>query len=192
MKKVCVYCGSSRGSGDGYMEMADRLGRLLARRKLDLVYGGSRVGLMGRLADAVLGEGGNVIGVIPKSFPPGVAHDCLTDLRVVGSMHERKNMMFEMADGFIALPGGFGTLEEILEVLTWAQLGIHAKPCGLIDVNGYFDSFLFFLDNAVSKGFIRLEHRNLLLAEPSPEELLQRMDSLRSTKVPKWPEMEME
>lgn len=190
MKKICVYCGSSRGSGSDYLEMADRLGRVLARRKLGLVYGGACLGLMGKLADAVLEEGGSVVGIIPKTFPPGVAHDGLTELRVVDSMHERKDMMFAMADAFIALPGGFGTLEEILEVLTWSQLGIHGKPCGLINVNGYFDSLLSFLDNAVSNGFLRREHRNMLLVEPSPEGLLTRMASFRGAETPKWTEIE--
>jgi uncharacterized protein (TIGR00730 family) len=190
MKKVCVYCGSSSGSGDGYLEMADRLGRALARRKLDLVYGGARVGLMGRVADAVLAEGGDVIGVIPGSFPPRVAHPGLTELRVVGTMHERKNMMFAISDAFIALPGGLGTLEEILEVLTWAQLGIHGKPCGLVNVQGYFDTFLSFLDHAVSNGFLKREHRSMLLVEPSPEGLLRRMDAFCRTEAPKWAEMD--
>ncbi len=188
MKKICIYCGSSRGSGNGFMEMADRVGRVLARRKLSLVYGGSRVGLMGQVADAALEEGGDVIGIIPESFPPRVAHDGLTELRVVGSMHERKHMMFSISDAFIALPGGFGTLEEILEVLTWAQLGVHGKPCGLINVDNYFDGFLSFLDNAVSKGFLKSEHRNMLLVEYSPEGLLSRMESFRGVEMPKWPE----
>jgi uncharacterized protein (TIGR00730 family) len=171
-----------------YLGVARQLGTLLARRKLGLVYGGARVGLMGQVADAALAEGGDVIGIIPKAFASRVAHDGLKRLHVVDTMHERKNMMFELADAFIALPGGFGTLEEILEILTWAQIGIHCKPCGLINVDEYFDPFLTFLDNAVSNGFVKPVHRDMLLVGRTPAELLERIENYRAVEVSKWME----
>ena len=186
MDRICVNCGSSPGFAPCYMAMAQRLGQALVDRGISLVYGGADVGLMGRLADTVLDARGVVIGVIPKSFAHKVAHPRLTKLHVVDSMHERKTLMFDLADGFIALPGGFGTLEEIAEVLTWAQLGLHKKPCGLINVDGYFDPLLSFLDNAVAKGFLRREHREMLLTTTEPDDLLDQFMSYRAPELDKW------
>ena len=186
MKRVCVNCGSSPGFDPCYMIMARRLGQALADRKYELVYGGADVGLMGEVADTVMKAGGVVRGVIPASFADKVSHQGLTELRVVGSMHERKKMMFDLSDAFIALPGGYGTLEEIAEVLTWAQLGLHSKPCGLINVEGYFDPLLSFLDNAVAKGFTKQQHRQMLLVALDPVELLDKMASYEAPVVEKW------
>ena len=173
MKRICVFCGSNSGRGDKYQSMAVKLGRALAERGLGLVYGGGKVGLMGTIADAVLERGGEVIGVIPEDLvKKEVAHKGLTDLRIVGSMHERKALMARLSDGFIAMPGGFGTLDEFCEILTWAQLGFHLKPFGMLDVGGYFELFLKFVDHSVSEGFIRGEHRDMILVESSPEPLL--------------------
>jgi uncharacterized protein (TIGR00730 family) len=175
MQRICVFCGSSPGSGPEYLRAAERFAQALVQRRLGLVYGGSGVGLMGKLADTVIAAGGEVIGVIPAALAEReVAHPNLPDLRIVGSMHERKAMMEELADGFISLPGGLGTIEEMLEMLTWAQLGIHRKPCGLLNVSGYFDRLLEFIDLAVSQRFIGSEHRSLLLASDNPDELLDR------------------
>lgn len=186
MKRVCVFCGSSPGEGNGYMDMAKQLGRTIVANNCALVYGGANVGLMGLLADTVLDAGGEAVGVIPKSFAHLVSHRGLTKLHIVDSMHERKTMMFDLSDAFVALPGGFGTLEEILEILTWAQLGFHKKPCGLLDVDGYFSSLLLFLDNAVSRGFIKQAHRDMLLVSGDPEEMLERMQAYRVPDVGKW------
>jgi uncharacterized protein (TIGR00730 family) len=157
------------------MTMARRLGVALAERQYELVYGGADVGLMGEVADTVMKAGGVVRGIIPASFADKVSHQGLTELRVVPSMHDRKKMMFDFSDAFIALPGGYGTLEEVAEVLTWAQLGLHAKPCGVINVEGYFDPLLAFLDNAVAKGFMKTQHRQMLLVVEDPLDLLNQM-----------------
>jgi uncharacterized protein (TIGR00730 family) len=187
MKRVCVFCGSSAGANSQYAALAQRLGGILAQRGLGLVYGGGNVGLMGRLADAVLKAGGHVIGVIPQSLVDlEVAHAGLPDLRVVASMHERKALMADLADGFIALPGGIGTLEEFCEILTWAQLGLHRKPCGLINVAGYFDHLMAFLDHAVGERFFRPEHRSMVLVDADPETLLDRLDTYRPPQLEKW------
>lgn len=187
MKRVCVFCGSDRGIRSDYADAARRLGRALASRRLALVYGGGRVGLMGEIADSVLEAGGEVVGVIPRSlYEMEVAHTGVTDLRVVDSMHERKALMAEISDGFIALPGGMGTLEELFEVLTWAQLGFHQKPCGLLDVAGYFEPLLAFLGHAVGERFLRAEHRGLLLVETCPAALLDRLAEHRPPRVEKW------
>jgi len=186
MKRICIHCGSSPGFNPCYIAMAQRLGQALVDRKHELVYGGADVGLMGQVADTVMKAGGVVIGVIPKSFAHKVSHQGLTELHVVDSMHERKTMMFDLSDAFIALPGGFGTLEEVAEILTWAQLGLHKKPCGLINVDGYFDLLLSFLDNAVSKGFMRQEHREMLLVSNAPEDMLKRLEAYRAPEVEKW------
>lgn len=163
------------------------MARELAARGHTLVYGGGRVGLMGRLADTVLEGGGRVIGVIPEAlFAKEVAHHGLTDLRVVASMHERKQVMSDLADGVVAIPGGLGTLEEFFEMLTWAQLGFHAKPCGLFNVCGYFDELLRFLDRAVAEGFIQPAHRTLILADSHPAALLDRMADYTPPTVEKW------
>jgi hypothetical protein len=168
------------------MAMAKRLGQALADGQYELVYGGAYVGLMGEVADTVLKAGGFVSGVIPESFAHKVSHQGLTELHVVGSMHERKAKMFDLSNAFIALPGGFGTLEEVTEVLTWAQLGLHSKPCGLLNVDGYFNHLLSFLDNAVSNGFMKQEHRDMLLISETPEDLLIQMASYKHPTTEKW------
>lgn len=185
IKRVCVNCGSNLGVDPSYAAMAQRLGLALVEWNYELVYGGAEVGLMGQLADTVLKAGGVAIGVIPKSLASKVSHRNLTRLHVVDSMHARKAMMFDLADAFIALPGGFGTLEEITELLTWAQIGLNSKPCGLINVNGYYDHLLAFLDNSVAEGFMRREHREMLLVADTPEALLDKMDNYHVPKVNK-------
>jgi uncharacterized protein (TIGR00730 family) len=187
MKRICVFCGSSPGRSKSYAAAASALGRLLASRGIGLVYGGASVGLMGTLANAVLEAGGDVIGVIPQSLVKyEVAHRGLPDLRVVATMHERKAMMTELADGFIALPGGNGTLDEFFEVLTWAQLGEHSKPCGLLDIEGYYSHLLAFLDHAVDERFLRPEHRTMLIVESTPDAILDRLAAYRAPKIGKW------
>ncbi len=187
VRRVCVFCGSSPGASPRYLAAANGLGVLLAQRGLGLVYGGASVGLMGKLADAVLAEGGEVIGVIPRAMiTKEVAHAGLLDLRVVDSMHERKALMADLSDAFIALPGGIGTLEELLEILTWSQLGIHDKPCGVLNVRGYFDGLLALLDHVVAERFMRPEHRAMLLAEPTPEALLDALEGYAAPVQEKW------
>jgi uncharacterized protein (TIGR00730 family) len=173
MSRVCVFCGSSEGARPAYAEAARRLGAELVARKLGLVYGGCAVGLMGVLADAVLGLGGEVVGVIPEPLVTReLAHTRLTELRIVGSMHERKATMAALADGFITLPGGLGTLDEMFEIVTWAQLGIHAKPVGVLNVDGYWDGLRRLLEHAVAERFVRPEYAALLQFADSPAELL--------------------
>ena len=187
MKRVCVFCGSNPGARPVYAEAAQALGAALAARGLELVYGGAHRGLMGLLADAVLAKGGTVIGVIPKSLVDlEIAHRGLTDLRVVLTMHERKALMAELADAFVALPGGFGTIEEFAEIVTWAQLGLHQKPHGLLNVAGYYDRFLDFLDHGVAERFIREEHRRTVICETDPGRLLEALASARPAHVKKW------
>jgi uncharacterized protein (TIGR00730 family) len=187
MKRVCVFCGSSPGGNLQYAAVTTQLGGLLARHGLALVYGGGNVGLMGMLADAVMKDGGHVIGVIPQSLVDlEVAHAGLPDLRIVASMHERKALMADLADGFIALPGGLGTLEEFCEILTWAQLGLHQKPCGLVNVAGYFDHLMAFLDHSVGERFLRPEHRGMVLVEADPEKLLDRFAAYLPPLLEKW------
>ena len=186
MKRICVNCGSNSGNNPAYLEMAELLGKILAKRNLELVYGGASVGLMGKVADAVIQSGGSAIGVIPKLFADKVSHQVLTELYIVDSMHERKAKMFDLSDGFIALPGGFGTIEEITELLTWAQLGINKKPCGIINVNGYFDNLLAFFDLSVADGFIKIEHHEMLIVEDSPVTLLDRFEEYNAPDVEKW------
>ncbi|HEY7379061.1 MAG TPA: TIGR00730 family Rossman fold protein [Steroidobacteraceae bacterium] len=187
MKRLCVFAGSSRGAREEYAEAAERLARELVKRRYGLVYGGGKVGMMGVLADATLAAGGEVIGVIPKALlEKEVAHGGLTELRVVASMHERKAMMAELSEGFIALPGGLGTLEEFFEVLTWAQLGLHPKPCGLLNVSGYYDRLLDFLDLTVEERFVKSQHRALVLISTSPADLLDRLAAYRPPHVEKW------
>ncbi|MDO4768117.1 MAG: TIGR00730 family Rossman fold protein [Pseudomonadota bacterium] len=188
MKRICVNCGSNPGFAPVYMEMAERLGAVLARRDMELVYGGAETGLMGRIADTVLRAGGQVTGIIPRSFAHRVSHRGLTELRVVDSMHERKMTMFELSDGFIALPGGFGTIEEMTELLTWSQLGLNRKPCGLINVNGFFDALLSFFDGATAEGFIREPHRRMLLEDSTPEGLLDKLFAYEAPAIDKWTE----
>ncbi len=180
MNRICVFCGSADGRVPAYAEATRALASALVRRQLGLVYGGGAVGLMGVLADAVLRGGGEVIGVIPGPLAsPELAHAGLTELRVVSNMHERKRTMAALADGFVALPGGLGTLEETLEVLTWAQLGIHQKPVGLLNVGGYWDRLLEMLAHAVREEFVRPQHAQLLLASEAPAELLDRLAAWR-------------
>jgi uncharacterized protein (TIGR00730 family) len=184
MKRLCVFCGSSEGARPAYADAARRLGAELVARKIGLVYGGCGVGLMGVLADAVLGLGGEVVGVIPEPLVTReLAHTGLTELRVVASMHERKATMVSLSDGFIALPGGLGTLDEMFEILTWAQLGIHEKPVGALNVDGYWDGLKRLLSHAVEERFVRPEYAALLLFADSPVDLLDRLD--RNGRVPK-------
>ena len=175
MKRVCVYCGSKHGTNPAYRAAAAELGTLLARRGIGIVYGGGNIGLMGTLADAALAAGGQVTGVFPELFDRKVLHAGLSETLIVRTMHERKAEMERLADGFIALPGGWGTLEEVCEAVTWAQLEIHAKPCGLLNVAGYFDAFLTFLGHAVAEGFIYAPHRARLHAATDPAALLALM-----------------
>lgn len=187
MSSMCVFCGSSSGDRPVFLEAARHLGATLAQRGYGLVYGGARVGLMGAVADAVLQAGGDVVGVIPQALAAKeIAHDGLTELVVVDSMHQRKAEMAARADGFIALPGGMGTLEELFEVLTWAQLGIHRKPCGVLDVDGYYGALLGFLDAAVERGFLRSRHRQLLQVSTSAEALLDAFEAYQPPDLPKW------
>ena len=187
MKRICVFCGSSSGKSKEFMEAATLLGQELVSHNIGLVYGGSNVGLMGRIADSVLEGGGEAVGVIPHSLvSKEVAHTGLSELRVVNSMHERKAAMVDLADGFIALPGGLGTLEELFEVMTWAQLGFHQKPCAMLNVNGYYDSLIAFLDHAVAQQFVKDIHRSMLIVEEQPADLLQRMLDYQPPLVDKW------
>jgi uncharacterized protein (TIGR00730 family) len=190
LRRVCVFCGSSFGARPDYAEAARVLGAELAGRRIGLVYGGAHVGLMGAVADACRQAGGEVIGVIPGSLVEAeVAHTGLDDLRIVSTMHERKALMAELSDGFVALPGGFGTVEEFCEVLTWSQLGLHSppKPCGLVDVAGFFEPLIALFDSAVDQGFLRPENRRLVLAAPDPPTML---DALAGWQAPppirKW------
>ncbi len=187
MKRVCVFCGSSPGANPAYLEAARRMGRTLARRGLGLVYGGGGVGLMAAVADAALEEGGQVIGVIPRALQlRELAHSGLTALHVVGSMHERKAKMAELSHGFVALPGGMGTLEEFAEILTWAQLGLHERPCGLLDVAGYYASLVAFFDHAEAEGFLKPEHRRLVLSAEDPDALVDQFLAWKPPKLEKW------
>ncbi len=186
MKKICVFCGSSPGAIPEYATAARQLGKALADNDIALVYGGGNVGMMGQIANSVLENGGNVTGVIPQAIAEmEVAHTDLADLRVVDSMHARKALMAELSDGFIALPGGLGTIEEFVEVLTWAQLGFHEKPCGLLNSHGYYDSFLKFLDHVADQQFIQPAHRDLILVDENPEALLEKFENYSAPKVDK-------
>jgi uncharacterized protein (TIGR00730 family) len=187
VRRVCVFCGSSLGSRPAYADAARRLGEALARRRIGLVYGGGSIGLMGVVADAALAAGGEVIGVIPAALERReLARGKLTRLHVVGSMHERKARMAELSDAFVALPGGLGTLEELAEVLTWAQLGLHRKPCALLDAGGYWRPLTAFLDHAVAERFVRPEHRAMVLVDGDPEALLDRLEGCALPAAEKW------
>jgi uncharacterized protein (TIGR00730 family) len=187
LKRLCVFCGSSVGARREYVEAVRSLGALLAKRKIALVFGGGGVGLMGELADAALDAGGEVIGVLPQALGlKEVGHPRLTDLRLVDSMHARKAMMAELSDGFIAAPGGLGTLDELFEIWTWGQLGLHDKPCGLLDVGGYFTSLLRFLDSAVDERFVRQEHREMLLVAEGAGDLIDRFEHYTPPRSEKW------
>ena len=184
---LCVFAGSSPGAHDDYRAAAEALGQALVRRGIGLVYGGARVGLMGALADSVLAHGGQVTGVIPDSLMiKEIAHDGLTALHVVGSMHQRKALMADLSAGFIAIPGGWGTLEELFEVLTWAQLGLHRKPCGLLNVRGFYDGLLAFIDHSIEQRFVRQDYRALVLTSESPDVLLDLFATYVPPAVPKW------
>jgi uncharacterized protein (TIGR00730 family) len=186
MKRVCVYCGSNAGVQPEYRHAARRLGQVLAERKLGLVYGGGKVGLMGEVARAALEAGGEVVGVIPEALVQmELAQPQLTELRVVGSMHERKALMAELAEGFVALPGGLGTIEELFEILTWAQLGLHAKPAGLLNVCRYYDSLLDFMQHAVGERFVKPEHGQMLLVDGDPAALLDKLNGYEVRQVGK-------
>ena len=187
MKSVAVYCGSSAGTNPEYSQQAREMGRVLAERGQTLVYGGGRVGLMGVVADSVLAHGGQAIGVIPD-FLMGkeVEHRGLTELHVVKSMHERKLLMADLAEGFVAMPGGFGTLEELFEVLTWGQLGLHKKPIGVLNVAGFYDHLLRALDHMANEGLLRRENRHQLLSHPSPQGLLDALLAYQPVQVEKW------
>lgn len=186
-QRICVFCGSNLGNGPAYRAAAERLGTLLVERHIELVYGGGNIGLMGVLADTVLRLGGRVTGVIPESLMGReVGHRGLTDLRVVRSMHERKALMSDLSDGFIALPGGFGTLEEFCEVVTWSQLGLQSKPCGLLNVENYYAPLLELFDHAVREGFLSQPSRQLVLDDENPERLLEKMAEFRPEPSTKW------
>lgn len=188
MDRVCVFCGSSPGARPAYTEATEELARLLAAEGIGVVYGGGGVGLMGKLADAVLAHGGEITGVIPRALVDReIEHRQVEDMRVVGSMHERKALMAELAHAFVALPGGIGTLEELVEVFTWSQLGLHRKPCGLLDVEGYYQRLADFLDHAVQERFLLEQHRATLMVESDPGALLERLRAYRPDAVePKW------
>jgi len=187
MQSVCVFCGSSSGLDPAYVDAANRLGRALAGEGITLVYGGACVGLMGAVADAALAAGGKAIGVLPDFLRrKELAHPRLTELHVVDSMHERKARMAELSDGFIALPGGMGTLEELFEIITWAQLGLHAKPCGLLNVHRYYDPLIEFVSRMADEGFIKDKHKGLVLAADTPEEMLAAMRAFEPIRVQKW------
>jgi hypothetical protein len=192
MKRLCVFCGSNAGHDPNYRAEAEKLGRLFAGRGIELVYGAGNIGLMGAVADACLEAGGTVIGVIPEALMGkevagrNVDHRALTRLEVVDSMHTRKARMAELSDGFIALPGGFGTFEEICEILTWGQLGFHVKPMGLLNVNGFYDPLLALFDRAVADGFLRAQNRAMALTANDIETLLEAMANYRAEPVSKW------
>ena len=186
MNRICVFCGSSPGLLPEYTETANLLGKELASRNIELVFGGSDVGLMRQVANATLKNGGKVIGVIPKSFAKKVAHKNLSQLHVVNSMHERKKMMHDLSDGFIVFPGAFGTLKEILEIVAWTQLGLNTKPFGFLNVCGYYDKFFEFSDHAVNQQFLKQKHLDMFLIEISGEKILEKFDEFNVSVVDKW------
>ncbi|MFO1519585.1 MAG: TIGR00730 family Rossman fold protein [bacterium] len=187
MKRICVFCGSNPSNEAAFQNAAKGLADLLVREKLGLVYGGASVGLMGLLAQRMLDRGGEAIGVIPTAlFPKEIPHQKLTRLYEVSTMHERKQLMYDLSDGFIALPGGLGTLDELCEILTWAQLGLHRKPCGILNVGGYFGPFLEFLDGAVKRELMKPSHRELLLIAATPQALLKKLRAYRAPGLKKW------
>jgi len=187
LTSVCVYCASSTGSNQAIVDATENLGELLARRGIRLVYGGGAVGLMGRIADTVLANGGEVTGIIPTAlFPREVAHPGCTELIAVESMHQRKRMMFERSDAFLALPGGFGTLEEIAEVTTWAQIGMHDKPVGVLNIDGYWDGLFAFFDRAVADGLLKEQNNELLLRATTPSTMLDALENYSGSAEAKW------
>ncbi|UYZ82815.1 TIGR00730 family Rossman fold protein [Entomomonas sp. E2T0] len=188
MQRICVFCGSNTGNNPIYIEQAKQLGTTLAKHNITLIYGGTTIGLMGAIADAVLAAGGKVIGIIPQRLAdkPNMAHQGLTDLHIVESMHQRKAKMAELADGFIALPGGIGTFEELFEMLTWSQLDFHKKPCAVLNINGFYDKLTDFLDSVIAAQFMKPEHRQLLISESDPKQLLEKMHNYQAPTVSKW------
>ena len=191
MRRVCVYAGSNPGNDPAFADAARALAAVLAERGIGIVYGGGKVGLMGVIADSALAAGGEVVGVMPQALiDREIGHGGLTELQVVDSMHERKARMAELADAFIAVPGGIGTLEELIEVYTWSQLGIHDKACGVLNVNGYYDALARFLDHAVTAGFLRPQHREVLSVAADPAELLDQLAAFTPPKVAKWLELD--
>ena len=187
MKRICVFCGSNSGLNPVFTQAAEEVGEFFARENIELVYGGGRVGLMGKIADTVLANGGRVIGAIPESLATKeIAHQGLTELHIVNTMHERKALMAELADGFIAMPGGFGTFEEFCEIITWAQLGIHSKPCALLNVDGFYDNLIALFDHSTAQNFIRPEHRGLVLVESEIGELYRLMADFKPPFIEKW------
>jgi uncharacterized protein (TIGR00730 family) len=191
VRRVCVYAGSNPGSDPAYADAARALAALMAERGLGLVYGGGKVGLMGVLADTILAHDGEAIGVMPQALiDREIGHTGLTELKVVHSMHERKALMADLSDGFVAVPGGIGTLEELIEVYTWSQLGIHDKGCGVLNVRGYYDALAAFLDHAVSEGFLRPQHRATLTVAEDPGELLDALANYTPPRVGKWLELD--
>jgi len=187
MKRLCVYCGSSPGADPSYLEAAKTVGRILVEREIELVYGGGNVGLMGALADSVLAHSGKVTGVMPNFLvSKEVAHEGLTTMHVVATMHERKRLMAELSDAFVALPGGMGTLEELFEVLTWAQLGLHPKPCGLLNISGYFDHLIEFLRCTVQQRFVSQEHFAAVQVDTNLKRLLDRFERHAAPQSNKW------
>ena len=186
MKRSCVYCGSSFGKRDSYLAAAKALGTAMAKRDITLVYGGGNIGLMGALADTVMAHKGSVIGVIPQALADReVAHTGITELKIVASMHERKAAMAELADAFIAMPGGFGTLEELSEIITWTQLGIHKKACGLLNIDGFYDGLLNFFDHATKEQFIRVQHREIVFSNTDPAALLDKLGQFQAPDIDK-------
>lgn len=191
LQTVCVFCAAGDGRNTMYVEHARQMGRFLAESRRRLVYGGGRTGLMGALAEGALAAGGEVIGIMPKHLVDHeVAHTGLTELRVVASMHERKAMLAELSDGFLAMPGGLGTLEELFEIWTWGQLGLHRKPYGVLNVNGYFTPLIAFLDHAVVEQFVRPEYRALLVVDTDPAALITRMEAMEPPPLPRWVQRE--
>jgi len=187
MNSICVFCGSHVGEKKEYLEAASQLGKTLAEKKIKLVYGGADVGLMGMVANSCLQNGGKVTGVMPRNLVNmEVAHSRLTELKIVESMHERKALMAELADGFISLPGGIGTLEETLEVLTWSQLGLHSKPIGLLNIQGYYDQLYSFLKHVVDQGFMRSDHLTMLLIDTQEQHLVSKLETYIPTVLSKW------
>ncbi|HUJ14514.1 MAG TPA: TIGR00730 family Rossman fold protein, partial [Thermoanaerobaculia bacterium] len=185
--RICVFCGANSGANPSYASAAKSFGSLLASRGIGIVYGGGSVGLMGALADAALTAGGEVTGVIPRAlWEREVGHRALTQIHIVETMHERKAMMSQLSDAFVALPGGLGTLEEIFEVWTWGQLGLHRKPCGFLNVNDYFSPLIAFIDRGVESGFVRPQHRAMAIVESDPDRLLAGFESWTPSDVPKW------
>ena len=191
MKRICVYCGSAVGASSVYVQMAEKLAIELVKRNIELVYGGAQVGVMGSIANSVLAAGGSVIGVLPVGlFRTEVPHDGLTQLIEVSSLHERKAKMAEISDAFIALPGGLGTLEELFEILTWAQLGLHKNPVGILNVNGFYDKMLDYLDHAVAEKFIRLQHREMIVGDADIESMFEKFSQYEPPIGQKWVDLE--